>query len=365
MACNYSWQKPMGRPRKRRREGDAQASQSASGSGSGEGPPAESEGPSAPDFTVNDVGQSDDDLLTLDSLSFMYPQADTQLIFGDPAMFPDVQLDMLPLDASGDDTQPSTETPASNALTSPYPPSTAPSPCACLSNLSLALSQIQDMQATFPVSLTVLRAAMRTATTTISCRQCDSAAFAPSFQNTMLLGTLLPLIAEGYGRVLSWVDAEAATGKKKTMRMGEQSAETTSMHTGMPDCPMGFEIEMYAPEWRRLTRRVVLKDVTGSDSIASASSSGNDGSQERTEGGLLGIVAQLAKRQEDRHARHDALIRSTAATANGVPLAHAHDTACPGSALNLAGAGEGGREPLCLRIIQNVRDVVRRLEIDT
>jgi len=94
--------------------------------------------------------------------------------------------------------------------------SPAPSgPCSCLASMYLALSSLQTLPVDSVDALRVVRGAAQTAAMTIWCPQCGSVVVdtpdppMESFQNTMLLGTLLPLIANAYRQVLKMVDHEA------------------------------------------------------------------------------------------------------------------------------------------------------------
>ena len=94
----------------------------------------------------------------------------------------------------------------------PPPPFPTPS-CACLSTLYLTLSTLQQHQqappssSSFPQTLTPLRTAMQTATTTLTCPICPQK-FLSAMQNTQLLGTLLVCIAERFRGVVEGIEEE-------------------------------------------------------------------------------------------------------------------------------------------------------------
>ncbi|KAI9845344.1 MAG: hypothetical protein M1837_004966 [Sclerophora amabilis] len=151
-----------------------------------------------------------------------------------------------------------------------------------------------------------------------------------AFQTFMLLGTLLFVIADGYGKMLDFVDLETAQseamGQKRKLRMGEVS---THLHTGKPDCPAGFDVELDPAEWRRIARSVVRTDI---------SRSGVEGSK-----GLMDLADYLEQRQQLRHQQQDV------------------QRQCLNSSDQRPGPDA---DPFCLRVIQNVRMRVNGLRLD-
>lgn len=90
----------------------------------------------------------------------------------------------------------------------------APTSCSCLASMYLALSSLQQLPTDIVVALKTVRTAAQTAASCIWCPICGYVMFEnpnppiESFQNTMLLGTLLPIIANAYQRLLVMIDDE-------------------------------------------------------------------------------------------------------------------------------------------------------------
>lgn len=120
----------------------------------------------------------------------------------------------------------------SNTSSSDYGSSSADTvPCSCLASMYLALSSLQQLPADVAEALKTVRSACKTASYTIWCPQCGSVVLEQpspsmdSFQNTMLLGTLLPLIANAYRKLLDAIDDETnaaeAAGQSKMFQFHE------------------------------------------------------------------------------------------------------------------------------------------------
>lgn len=140
-------------------------------------------------------------------------------------------------------------------------------PCSCLSGLYLTLSGLQALtDFGFPLVLPRIRSSCTTAHGVLTCEQCPKQR-GSAVSNLMLLTTLLTSIVERYERVLKDVEAvtERAREANQTIpfRMGENRPETAHLHTGTLDCPMGFDIDLSAAEWKKLARKVIKADVIG------------------------------------------------------------------------------------------------------
>ena len=107
---------------------------------------------------------------------------------------------------------------------------------------------------------------MNTASTMLRCEKCPREAFS-TIQNVQSLSALLSAIAERFHKVLAEIDAEASrlelTGEKKPFRIGDFNPSTMHLHTATPDCPMGFNIELEAKDWRLLAKKALKTEVLG------------------------------------------------------------------------------------------------------
>lgn len=120
----------------------------------------------------------------------------------------------------------------------------------------------------FPQALAPLKKALAYAEMIISCKACTTthSPIASWRQNTLYMITLLSSIACKFDELLRAVDTEATglheTQSTKKMRIGaEWSSNTAHLHTGTPDCPMGFEMEFGAAEYRDLAFRGIKSEV--------------------------------------------------------------------------------------------------------
>lgn len=95
-----------------------------------------------------------------------------------------------------------------------------------------------------------------------------------AFQNTMLLGTILPIIANGYQKLLKMVDDETdaaiAEGLTKTFRFhdygglcSKQQASLAESFTCVEKEMFFNEIEMPPQQWRTTVRSLLRVDIYG------------------------------------------------------------------------------------------------------
>lgn len=134
---------------------------------------------------------------------------------------------------------------------------------------------------------------MSTLSTLIHCAQCPQEPFT-AIQNVQSIVALFKAIVERLNKVLLCVDREAAelesTGKKKPYRVGDTNPALSHLHTGTPDCPMGFNIELEARDWRKIAKMALRTEVYGG------------GSNSRP---LLNLVSESERRQERWHAQEE------------------------------------------------------------
>ena len=199
--------------------------------------------------------------------------------------------------------------------------------CACLANLYLTLSSFQSLgPPSFPFSSGTLKKAASTACGVLRCSQCPKA-YSSAFQNISLLGTLLPIIIMEYAKLLNHIDEKSARGESITFRMGIQDPALMHLHTGTDDCPMGFNVELSAVEWRKTARRVIRQQVLGAKS---------------GDGNLSSVIDELDQRQHVWHSSH-----YPQSIASYTPVCAADDKAELG----------------CLRVIKNLRRSIEALNL--
>jgi hypothetical protein len=110
---------------------------------------------------------------------------------------------------------------------------------------------------------------MDTVTNLINCPVCPREPFS-AIQNVQSIVSLFKAIVERFNKVLYEVDAEAVrleqSGLKKRYQIGDSSPELRHLHTGLPDCPMGFRIDIEPGDWRRLVKTALKTEMYGGGS---------------------------------------------------------------------------------------------------
>ena len=325
IVCHYSEQKPMGRPRKRQFI-------ETTNDNSPPNPTVEPLEPGQlPLVTANDYGYPSDTAVAQPfyingESGFGLPEAAKQATgdvgngagpcdvfhFGERMNYGNINfesspdeaidpiLDQTPALSSG--SNPS----ASDAGSSPSQTQTPLAPCSCLASMYLALASLQQLPTDIVLALKTVREAAMTASATIWCPQCGSVMvekpkpLIEAFQNTMLLGTLIPIIANAYKRLLDMIDAETdaavALGQTKTFRFhdyGGLCGTQQSIHETMAciEKEMMFNtVEMPPIQWRTTVRALLRVDIYGHE---------QDNFRHR---GLKVLVAEIEQRQRTRHA---------------------------------------------------------------
>lgn len=178
-------------------------------------------------------------------------------------------------------------------------------PCSCLPSMYLSLSSLQTLPTDIVVALKTVRDAAATAARCIWCPQCGSVVLdnpnppIESFQNTMLLGTILPIIANSYQKLLKMVDDETdeaeASGQTKTFRFQDYGGlcgkqETVEHTMNCLDKELLFNaVEMPAHQWRTTVRALLRVDIYGHE---------QNGFKHK---GLKDLVSEMEMRQRTRH----------------------------------------------------------------
>ena len=222
--------------------------------------------------------------------------------------------------------------PDANDLSAPFVanPITSDNSCQCIASLYVTLSSFQALPPpSFPYSMGALTKATAVAREALRCQRCPKM-YALALQNLMSLCTLLPLIAHQYGKLLQYIDDRAAKGRPISFRMGEKSADQSHFHTGTADCPMAFDLDFSATEWRAMARKVVQRKVLGDIDR-------NDS--------LLGLVEELENRQRAWHS-------------NPILPEFKHSLSC------LEHTCPSGGEHLCLQMICRARKAIEHLDLE-
>lgn len=130
----------------------------------------------------------------------------------------------------------------------------------------LTISGLQSLTSfAFPSVLPQLHQAIVTANEVVYCQECPKRADT-ALQNVTLVNSLLSSIGERFQRLLESIEIEAAQaeqeGTTKEFRLGDVSIPPHE-HTGTPDCPGNFSVQLEAQEWRRLAKKTVKAEVMG------------------------------------------------------------------------------------------------------
>lgn len=110
---------------------------------------------------------------------------------------------------------------------------------------------------------------MVTVSDIINCPYCPKDGYTAQ-QNVSSLSALFKAILERFNKAINWIDAEAKrleeTGEKKPYRIGDNNPSLHHLHTGTLDCPMGFNIELEAQDWKRLVKNALKTEIYGGGS---------------------------------------------------------------------------------------------------
>ena len=157
-----------------------------------------------------------------------------------------------------------------NAVEYASPDQSSTGSCTCLSVMYLTLTELQSITTfAFPQIIIPLRKAMNTLSDLIQCPECPKESF-NAIQNVQSVFALTKAIIERFNKALYEIDTEAArleqTGQKKSFRMGDNNPSLFHLHTGTLDCPMGFNIDLEARDWRKIVKGALKTEVYGGGS---------------------------------------------------------------------------------------------------
>ncbi|ELQ40620.1 hypothetical protein OOU_Y34scaffold00414g51 [Pyricularia oryzae Y34] len=248
---------------------------------------------------------------------------------------------------------------ASNACVSHFATNPGPA-CGCLTKLYLALDSLQNLPTEVGPAMACARSAAKTAYGVTECPSCSpptlaSPTFRPtvqSYQNMLILGALLPSIANAYHRILAMVDAEVARATAQGLEIPFSLEQYGGLwgRLGTDACSnvAALERQTLAPiMWRTTVRALLRVDVYG---YKFADQTANDSMKTlaRRQVGLRDIVDYLLERQRMRHAMMDELWASGKML---YPQMHAHQPTVPGDKHN------------CERILEVARISIEHLVI--
>jgi hypothetical protein len=211
------------------------------------------------------------------------------------------------------DPAPQLSTDSNNSVSSENSPpqSTGGLACSCLASMYLSLASLQEFPSDIVAALRTVRSACATAAGSIWCQKCGGPVLLENpnppieaFQNVMLLGTILPIIANGYQRLLQMIDDEATraevSGQTKTFRFhdyggmcGRQIIVQDAVGC-VQNGQFSKPIEMSAGEWRTTVGALLRVDIYGHEQT---------GFKHK---GLKDLVTEMENRQKTRHAMLDA-----------------------------------------------------------
>lgn len=199
------------------------------------------------------------------------------------------------------------ESPSLPPLPQPTFPTPEPEPCNCLNSLYLALASLQILSTDTTAAISTIRQAAYTARTVLACEACSVCAITPStlpppmrtMQNAMLLGTLLPVITDGYKRLLNRIDEQCTAallaGRKILFSPLSYGGYNTIVAA---ECDLKlcmWEREVEPLDWRSGVRCMLRGDIYGYGGEF---------------GGLKGLIKEVEARQRKRHDEVDALVKA-------------------------------------------------------
>ena len=238
---------------------------------------------------------------------------------------------------------------------------TSTSQCGCLPSIYLSLAALQQLPSDIVGALKTVRHAAAVAAQTIWCARCGAVILTSttplieSFQNTMLLGTLLPIVAHSYQRLLSMVDDETNAAieahETKSFNLHDygglcgRNVDPAEAADSMPCIQRDLlfnTVNMQPIQWRTTVRALLRVDIYGHES---------PGFKHK---GLKDLVSEMEYRQRVRHQLVDAA--EAAGTLDSRLLAHGfHDKSGNKSC--------DSDTPQCLQMIKMAKHAIDQLLI--
>ncbi|KAI9893519.1 MAG: hypothetical protein M1814_006315 [Vezdaea aestivalis] len=165
--------------------------------------------------------------------------------------------------------------------------------CDCIPKLFSMISQLETVfsqQIYYPQSLNNLQQAFKLAQENFFCSRCQQSTKL-TFHSTMLLGTLIPLIIEGYRRCLDSVDHEVAYLDSKGLQkvVGSYGADSGyQIHSTLQHPPS--QVTLSTDVYRERSRQTLRQDIIGTGNFPDPNS-------------LLGLIRAYQRRANDRERR--------------------------------------------------------------
>jgi len=238
-----------------------------------------------------------------------------------------------------------------------------PPTCACLSTLYLALDSLQRLPNDVVPAMKVARTAARAAHDAVLCDTCGNPpleqSFVPpiaSFQSLMMLGALIPSLANAYTRILAMVDAEAVKADKEHRKLNISLDDYGGLWGSVA---MGWENTLATDKltansldpalWRLTVRSLLRIDVYGLHAAepGKATAQFSCCHMLKDHPGLKDIINMVEERSRKRHQQVDM------ALAAGL-IQKPDDHEC---------TYKIGDEPPCMKIINLAKSSLNRLVI--
>ncbi|KAJ4163846.1 hypothetical protein LMH87_005550 [Akanthomyces muscarius] len=231
--------------------------------------------------------------------------------------------------------------------------------CPCLSSLYMALESMANLPRDISAAMRVARHASKVAQGVIHCKVCscnllDISKAPPmqSFQNMMLLATLVPSACNAYAAIVEMIDRESNLAMQQGRRiffsmreMGGLWEHQAVSGRALPADLMEFDNTDLGPqEWRRIMLVIIRLDVYGDKAKQPSRPSGSPSMM-----GLSDVVAALDERSQKRHDLVDASM------AAGTLPPHTHYMMTPRSCKP--------EDRKCLRILEVARMALNSLVI--
>lgn len=275
IACHYSEQKPMGRPRKRRHVETLEVDVAPSRQD-------QEFDDLVPPFSTGDELSYDD--MPLINTYFEKHQMEPDLSISEEALSRDtsnpVQEELRRPDSfSNLDSTALLLNAPSLSVSGKGPNSQNAGPCACLASMYLSLASLQEFPAEIKSALVTVRSAAVTAEKVLHCPQCmailtiEPTPPIETFQNMMLLGTILPIIANGYMRLLKMLDEETdkaiEEGRLKTFCLQEygglcwKDSADEDVLASTEKLFVHSKVDLQPSQWRNAVRGLLKTDIHG------------------------------------------------------------------------------------------------------